>query len=153
MAESTVLEDAESDKKSTQCRYFKAKVLTDHTAEQINQTIQEFVNEKSIAFTDKSTLFIDISDFVELHITKKFNKETTKQTLKWVHITISNTKRNFQEIIIKSKGNIFNYTLMNLYISLTEDILNKNYSIGLYLLILQDYDYKLAISIFLCIQI
>ncbi|WP_143755898.1 transposase, partial [Kaistella haifensis] len=35
-----------------------------------------------------------ISDFVELHITEKSDKETTNETLKWVHITISNAKRN-----------------------------------------------------------
>jgi hypothetical protein len=40
MAESTVLEDIETGKKSNQCRYFKAKVLTDHTSELINETIQ-----------------------------------------------------------------------------------------------------------------
>lgn len=104
MAESTVLEDLESGKKSTQCRYFKAKVLTDHTAEQINQTIQESINEKSIVFTDKSTSYVDISNFVELHITEKSNKETTKETLKWVHITISNAKRNLLGNYHKIKG-------------------------------------------------
>ena len=50
MAEYTVLEDVESGKKSTQWSYFKAKVLTDHTAEQINQTLQESIDEKSIFF-------------------------------------------------------------------------------------------------------
>ena len=39
MAESTVLEDIETGEKSNHCRYFKAKVLTDHKSEQINQTI------------------------------------------------------------------------------------------------------------------
>lgn len=104
MAESTVLEDVENGKKSSQCRYFKAKVLTDHTAEQINQTIQESIDEKSIVFSDKSTSYIDISNFVELHITEKSNKETTKETLKWVHITISNAKRNFLGNYHKIKG-------------------------------------------------
>ena len=33
MAESTVLENIETGEKSNQCRYFKAKVLTDHTSE------------------------------------------------------------------------------------------------------------------------
>lgn len=80
------MEDVENGKKSTQCRYFKAKVLTDHTADKINQTIQESIDEKS-------TSYVDISNFVELHISEKSNKETTKETLKWVHITISNAKR------------------------------------------------------------
>jgi hypothetical protein len=95
MAESTVLEDIETGEKSNQCRYFKAKVLTDHTSEQINQTIQESISEKSILFTDKSTSYIDIADYVEIHVTEKSNKETTVETLKWVHIAISNAKRNF----------------------------------------------------------
>jgi hypothetical protein len=104
MAESTVLEDIETGVKSNQCRYFKAKVLTDHSSEMINQTIQESISEKSILFTDKSTSYIDIADYVEIHITEKSNKETTTETLKWVHIAISNAKRNFLGNYHKIKG-------------------------------------------------
>ena len=94
MAESTLLEDTETGKIERQCRYFKAKVLDDHKAEGVNDTIATSLNEQSIVFTDKSTSYVDIADFVELHITEKSDKETTKETLKWVHITISNAKRN-----------------------------------------------------------
>ncbi|SIT97877.1 ISXO2-like transposase domain-containing protein, partial [Epilithonimonas bovis DSM 19482] len=61
---------------------------------EINETIKESIDNQSIVFTDKSTSYVDISDFVELHITEKSDKETTNETLKWVHITISNAKRN-----------------------------------------------------------
>ncbi len=37
-------------------------------------------------------------------ITKKSNKETTKETLQWVHITISNAKRNLLGNYHKIKG-------------------------------------------------
>lgn len=94
MAESTPLEDIETGKKEKQVRFFKAKVLDGHDGEEINETIQESINNQSIVFTDKSTSYVDISDFVELHITEKSDKQTTKETLKWVHITISNAKRN-----------------------------------------------------------
>ena len=94
MAESTPLEDTETGKTERQCRYFKAKVLDDHKAEGVNDTVATSLDEQSIVFTDKSTSYVDIADFVELHITEKSNKETTKETLKWVHITISNAKRN-----------------------------------------------------------
>lgn len=94
IAESTPLEDIETGKKERQCRYFKAKVLDDHKAEGVNDTITTSLDEQSIVFTDKSTSYIDIADFVELHISEKSDKETTKETLKWVHITISNAKRN-----------------------------------------------------------
>ena len=48
MAESTILEDIETGKKSTQCRFFKAKVLTDHTSAQINETIKESISENRV---------------------------------------------------------------------------------------------------------
>jgi transposase-like protein len=92
-AESTVLEDIETGAKSSQCRYFKAKVLDNHEKEGVNELIKNSVDEKSIVFSDKSTSYVDISDFVELHFTEKSTKETTKETLRWVHIFISNAKR------------------------------------------------------------
>ncbi len=94
MAESTPLEDLKTGGKKRQCRYFKPKVLDDHKAEGINDVVKSSLDDQSIVFTDKSTSYVDIADFVELHITEKSDKETTKETLKWVHITISNAKRN-----------------------------------------------------------
>ncbi len=94
MAESTPLEEVETGKKEKQVRFFKAKVLDGHTGEQINETIKDSIDNPSIVFTDKSTSYVDIADFVELHIMEKSSKETTEETLKWIHIAISNAKRN-----------------------------------------------------------
>ncbi|MXS72925.1 IS1595 family transposase [Flavobacteriaceae bacterium W22] len=94
MAESTPLEDIDTGKKEKQVRFFKAKVLDGHDGEEINETIKESIDNQSIVFTDKSTSYVDIADFVELHIMEKSSKETTEETLKWVHIAISNAKRN-----------------------------------------------------------
>lgn len=104
MAESAQLEDVESGKKSSQCRYFKAKVLSSHHADEINETIKESFDETSIVFTDDSTSYVDISDYVELHITEKSSEKLTKETLRWVHITISNAKRNLLGNYHKIKG-------------------------------------------------
>jgi len=104
MAESTPLEDLETRKTSKHCRYFKAKVLNDHKSNNINNTVQESIDEKSIVFTDKSTSYIDIADYVELHMTEKSDKNTTTETLRWVHITISNAKRNLLGNYHKIKG-------------------------------------------------
>ena len=90
MAESTPLEDPNTGKKERQCRYFKAKVLDYHKTEGVNDTVASSLDEQSIVFTYKSTSYVDIADFIELHITEKSNKET----LKLMHITISNAKRN-----------------------------------------------------------
>ena len=96
MAESTVLEDIETGKVERQCRYFKAKVLENHQTEGTDAELKNAIEqEQTIVFTDKSTSYVNIADYVELHITEKSNEQTTKETLKWVHITISNAKRNF----------------------------------------------------------
>jgi len=104
MAESTVLEANQTGKTERQARFFKAKVLKTHKANEINELVSQTIEEKSIVFTDKSASYIDIADFVELHITEKSNEQTTKETLKWVHITISNAKRNFLGNYHKIKG-------------------------------------------------
>jgi len=104
LAESVPLEDLDTGEKSKHCRYFKAKVLHDHEAENINVVVRESIDEKSIVFSDKSTSYVDIADYVELHVTEKSDKNTTKETLQWVHITISNAKRNLLGNYHKIKG-------------------------------------------------
>jgi len=92
----STLEDIDTGKIERQCRYFKAKVLDDHKAEGTDQTFKDSLDEdQTIVFTDKSTSYVNIADYVEIHMTEKSSGQTTKETLKWVHIAISNAKRNF----------------------------------------------------------
>ena len=104
MAESTPLEDIETDTKSKHARYFKVKVLESHLSDETSETVPNNINETSIVFSDKSTSYVDISEYVEVHITEKSTKETTVNTLKWVHIAISNAKRTLLGIHHKIKG-------------------------------------------------
>jgi transposase-like protein len=104
MAESTPLEDSKTGEKSNQLRYFKAKVLQTHQSTEINEIIRESVDEKAILFTDKSASYVDIADYIELHVTEKSSKESTEETLKWLHIFISNAKRNLLGNYHKVKG-------------------------------------------------
>jgi len=104
MAESTPLEDMSTGKVSKHCRYFKMKVLKSQNAEEINQVIENNLDEKSIVFSDKSTSYIDIADYVDVHIMEKSSHETTVNTLRWVHIAISNAKRTLLGIYHKIKG-------------------------------------------------
>lgn len=103
-AESIPLEDIATGSTSNQVRYFKAKVLETHKSDEINTTMAESIADKTIVFTDKSTSYVDISDYVELHISEKSSQDTTKETLKWVHIFISNAKRNLLGNYHKIKG-------------------------------------------------
>lgn len=103
-AESTPLEDMETGVKSNHVRYFKAKVLENHQSSEVNEYVADSFDEKSIVFTDKSTSYVDIADYVEMHVTEKSSKESTKETLRWVHIFISNAKRNLLGNYHKIKG-------------------------------------------------
>lgn len=94
MAESTPLEDIETGEKSSQFRYAKMKTLTSHKATEINDVATKNIGKESIIITDKSTSYEDFSSFFDTHISFKSDKKTTKTTLKWVHVTISNAKRN-----------------------------------------------------------
>lgn len=104
LAESTYLEDVNTKTISKSCRYFKMKVLNSHKKDAINETIQSSIDERAIVFSDKSTSYIDIADFVDTHIMEKSSKQTTNTTLKWVHIAISNAKRNLLGVYHKIKG-------------------------------------------------
>jgi transposase-like protein len=104
MAESTPLEDPETQTEDRACRYFKMKVLADHSARIVNQTIASCVDEKSIVFTDKSKSYVDLASIVDTHVMEKSTKETTNTTLKWVHLSIRNAKANFSSTHHKIKG-------------------------------------------------
>jgi hypothetical protein len=38
---------------------------------------------------------VNIADYVELHLGDKSTYKTTKEIVRWVHITINNAKQNF----------------------------------------------------------
>jgi hypothetical protein len=79
MAESTILEVLDTGKVERHCRYFKAKVLQDHKAQGTDDTFQNAISdEQTIVFTDKSTSYVNIADYVEIHMTEKSNEQTTK---------------------------------------------------------------------------
>lgn len=94
MAESIPLEDLETGQRSSQFRYAKMKVLQSHQAAEINGVAQKCVNEKAVLITDKSTSYEGFSKLFDTHVSFKSDKNVTKETLKWVHVTISNAKRN-----------------------------------------------------------
>jgi DNA-directed RNA polymerase subunit RPC12/RpoP len=103
-AESTPLEDIETGKKSSKSRYYKMKALETHKAEEINKFVSENIDEKCIVFSDKSTSYTNLEDIVEMHCVEISSKELTTTTLKWVHIAISNSKRNFLGVYHHIKG-------------------------------------------------
>lgn len=70
------------------------KVLTSHKATDINDIAKNNIEKESLIITDKSTSYEDFSRMFDTHISFKSDKTTTKTSLKWVHVAISNAKRN-----------------------------------------------------------
>ena len=104
MAESVPLEEPESGKKSKSVRYFKMKVLENHKAEGVDEVLHKSLHGKNIVFSDKSSNYVNISDYVEVHVSEISNQHTTNHTLKWVHIAIANLKRNLLGVHHTIKG-------------------------------------------------
>lgn len=100
VAESTPLED-EDGNQSKHCGYYKMKVMQTHQADEVTQKVKDIIESESIIFSDKSTSYVNIKDIVETHYTELSGEETTKTTLRWVHIAISNAKRQFNGIYQK----------------------------------------------------
>ncbi len=93
MAETAILEDVESGIKSSQCRYFKLKVIEKSDSKTIDAVVKSNLAETTIVLSDKSNRYVNIADHVAGHVSYYSDKETTNTTLKWVHIAISNAKR------------------------------------------------------------
>ncbi|MFT4755333.1 MAG: hypothetical protein ACI85Q_002902 [Salibacteraceae bacterium] len=47
------------------------KVLESHKSEAINDLVEEFIDEKSIVFTDKANTYLDIANYVEMQNSQK----------------------------------------------------------------------------------
>ncbi len=104
MAESTPLEDIVTGANSSHCRYYKMKILDSHKSESIESCVEQSLDEKTFVLSDKSNTYNNLSDYIEGHVTELSDPVTTNTTLRWVHIAISNVKRNLLGIYHKISG-------------------------------------------------
>ncbi len=81
MAESIPLENLETRKKSKYFGLIKMKALNGHKALQVNNMVKQNIDEKSIVFNEKSTSYLDISNYVETHVSYKSNQSITSNQL------------------------------------------------------------------------
>jgi hypothetical protein len=77
MSESTFLEDIETGKISKHCRFFKMKVMQTHESEEIDDLVKNELDNQTIVFSDMSTSYINIDDYVEAHLIEKSSEDTT----------------------------------------------------------------------------
>ena len=94
MAESTDVEHPKAGKKPRRAGHLKMKVIDDLRKETINKVVQSSVNpSQTSVVSDASTSYVDLKGFVKSHHSEVVPKEEIGNNLPWVHIAISNAKR------------------------------------------------------------
>lgn len=93
MAESIVVEPTKKGQKPRRVGYLKMKVIEDLQKETINGQVQNLASNATEIDTDDSTSYVDLKDFVPRHHAQVIPKEKVGEILPWVHIAISNSKR------------------------------------------------------------
>lgn len=93
MAESEVIEFPKENMKPRRVGYLKMRVIDNLKAETITPLVQTLVNSESTIDTDGSNSYVDLRNFVKHHNTEVIPKDKVGEKLPWVHIAISNAKR------------------------------------------------------------
>lgn len=121
-AESIPLEDLETGKTSRFCGYYKMEVLGKVDGEHAEKFIKKNTSGEIVLFTDKNTAYEHIEDIVETHFTVISGKESTNDTLQWVHKAISNLKRKLLGI-----NHVITYKYLQNYLNEFVYKLNRRY--------------------------
>lgn len=79
MTESTPLENDIKEKKSSYCRFFKMKVLSNHHSEKINNVVKKSIDNKSIIYSDQSRSYFDKADYVDVILLRNRMSKPPKQ--------------------------------------------------------------------------
>ena len=109
MAESTVLEDYMTGEKDKSCRYFKMVKIENLKAKTAEKLVKDLIDKKAVLQTDQSTTFANLEDCIDVHVSEISSTEEGKFNLRWVHIAISNLKRDLQKYHMVSEKMLQNY--------------------------------------------
>jgi transposase-like protein len=96
MAESVPVEGkTDSKQKTRKVGYIKMLVIDDLKSETITTLVKKNVCEDATVDTDSSTSYVDLKNVVKKHRSQVIPKTKVGEVLPWVHIVISNAKRQF----------------------------------------------------------
>ena len=93
MAESVKVESVKKNKKPRRVGYLKMKVVENLQKDTITPLVESLVSSETKIDSDGSTSYVDLGNFVEHHNAEVMPKEKVGEKLPWVHIAISNAKR------------------------------------------------------------
>jgi hypothetical protein len=93
MAESELVTSPKKGQKPRRVGYLKMKVIENLKSETINEQVKTLASGVTTIDTDDSTSYVDLKDFVPRHNAQVIPKGKVGEILPWVHIAISNSKR------------------------------------------------------------
>ena len=93
MAESEWVESPKKGKKPRRVGYLKMKVIDNLKKETINQQVKQLASDATEVNTDDSTSYVELKNYIPRHNAQVIPKEKVGEVLPWVHIAISNAKR------------------------------------------------------------
>jgi hypothetical protein len=93
MAESEFVESHRKGQKPRRVGYLKMMVIEDLKKETINERVGKLAENVTEIDTDDSTSYVDLKEFVPRHNAQVIPKNKVGEILPWVHIAISNAKR------------------------------------------------------------
>lgn len=120
----------EKGKKPRKVGYLKMKVIEDLKKETINKVVEDLVDKESSIDTDDSNSYVELSDFVSHHQSEVIPPKKVGEVLPWVHIAISNAKRQLLNTFHSVNTAFLQSYLDEFCLSLIEDILVKLCLIG-----------------------
>lgn len=109
MAESTILEDFDTGEKEKSCRYFKMVKIDNLKAKTAEKLVKDLIDKNAVLQTDESTTFSNLEDCIQVHVSELSSTKEGKFNLKWVHIAISNLKRDLQKYHMVSEKYLQSY--------------------------------------------
>lgn len=94
MAETKTSKKRKKGRPAYSCKHFKMTVMADQTAETIKDIAAEGLDSAARVKTDNARGFSKLNQVVKTHKAKTVKPKDAGKELPWVHIAISNAKRN-----------------------------------------------------------
>ena len=112
-------------------RYIKMRVIPNLRADTIDEVVMDSMEEESTLVTDGSTSYVHFIDMVEVHHSQVIPPREVGRVLPWVHIVISNAKRqvldvfhNVKDDYLQSYLNEFTYKFNRWHMDLFGRLIN-----------------------------
>lgn len=93
MAESEMVDSPKKGQKPRRVGYLKMKVIEDLRSETIDNLVESLASNATEVDTDDSTSYVNLKKYIPRHNAQVLPKEKVGEVLPWVHIAISNAKR------------------------------------------------------------